>query len=146
VGFIGSSGQTFGIHPFLGRMKAALSLPRQSKTRMSFARAWRICGAISKLHSVNHIRQIEREMTMKCMIFVKASTDSEKGAMPGPELLAAMGKYNEELFKAGNMKGGGGLKPTSQGKRVRFSGAQRTAIDARSPRRRTKWLATGWRK
>jgi hypothetical protein len=68
-------------------------------------------------------------MNMKCMIFVKASTDSEKGAMPRPELIAAMGKYNEELFKAGIMKGGGGLKPTSQGKRVRFSGAQRAVID-----------------
>jgi hypothetical protein len=68
-------------------------------------------------------------MNMKCMIFVKASTDSEKGTMPGPELIAAMGKYNEELFKAGIMKGGGGLKPTSQGRRVRFSGAQRTVID-----------------
>ena len=68
-------------------------------------------------------------MNMKCMIFVKASTDSEKGTMPRPELIAAMGKYNEELFKAGIMKGGGGLKPTSQGKRIRFSGAQRTEID-----------------
>src|ERR1035438_8775828 len=65
---------------------------------------------------------------MKCMVIVKASKDSEKGVMPGPELLAAMGKYNEELIKAGIMQGGGGLKPTSEGKRVRFSGAQRTVV------------------
>jgi len=68
-------------------------------------------------------------MNMKCMICVKASNDSEKGTMPGPDLITAMGKYNEELFKAGIMTGGGGLKPTSQGKRVRFSGADRTVID-----------------
>jgi hypothetical protein len=66
---------------------------------------------------------------MRCMVIVKASKNSETGAMPGPELLAAMGKYNEELIKAGVMQGGGGLKPTSLGKRVRFSGAQRTVID-----------------
>ncbi len=57
---------------------------------------------------------------MKCMVIVKASKNSEKGVMPSAELLAAMGKYNEELIKAGIMKGGGGLMPTSQGKRVRF--------------------------
>lgn len=65
---------------------------------------------------------------MRCMVIVKASRDSEKGVMPSAELLAAMGEYNEELLKAGIMKGGGGLKPTSQGKRVRFSGGQRTVI------------------
>jgi hypothetical protein len=63
------------------------------------------------------------------MIFVKASKDSENGVMPSPELLESMGKYNEELIKASVMQGGGGLKPTSLGKRVRFSGAQRTVID-----------------
>ncbi len=66
---------------------------------------------------------------MKCMVIVKASQDSEKGIMPSMELLTAMGKYNEELIAAGIMKGGGGLKPTSKGKRVRFSGATRTVID-----------------
>jgi len=66
---------------------------------------------------------------MKCIIFVKASKDSEKGTMPSHELLMTMGKYNEELIKAGIMKGGGGLRPTSHGKRVRFSGAHRTVID-----------------
>jgi hypothetical protein len=66
---------------------------------------------------------------MQCMIFVKATKDSEAGVMPGAELLAAMGKYNEELIKAGIMKGGGGLRPTSKAKRVRFSGSTRSVID-----------------
>lgn len=66
---------------------------------------------------------------MRCMIFVKATRDSEEGVMPGAELLDAMGKYNEALLEAGIMKGGGGLKPTAQGKRVRFSGTERTVID-----------------
>lgn len=66
---------------------------------------------------------------MRCMVIVRASKDSEKGVMPTPERLAAMGKYNEELIKAGIMQTGGGLRPTSQGKRVRFSGTQRTVID-----------------
>jgi hypothetical protein len=66
---------------------------------------------------------------MKCMVIVKASKDSEKGVMPSAELLAAMGKYNEELIKAGMMQGGAGLRPTSHGKRVRFSGTQRTVIN-----------------
>ncbi|MFZ0305465.1 MAG: YciI family protein [Terracidiphilus sp.] len=66
---------------------------------------------------------------MKCMVIVKASKQSEKGVMPSVELLASMGNFNEALIKAGIMKGGGGLKPTSKGKRVRFSGANRTVID-----------------
>ena len=66
---------------------------------------------------------------MKCMVIVKASKSSEKGIMPSTELLAAMGKYNEDLINAGILLGGGGLKPTSLGKRVRFSGTQRTVID-----------------
>jgi hypothetical protein len=63
------------------------------------------------------------------MVIVKASKDSEKGVMPTPELLAAMGKYNEELVKAGIMLAAAGLRPTSQGKRVRFSGSQRTVVN-----------------
>jgi hypothetical protein len=66
---------------------------------------------------------------MRCMVIVKATKDSEKGVMPSAELLAAMGKYNDELIKAGIMQGGGGLKPTALGKRVRFSGSQRTVIN-----------------
>jgi len=66
---------------------------------------------------------------LNCLVIVKASKESEMGVMPSGELLTAMGKYNEELIAAGIMKGGGGLKPTSLGKRVRFSGASRTVID-----------------
>ncbi len=66
---------------------------------------------------------------MRCIVFVKATKDSEAGVMPTKELLAAMGKYNEELIKAGIMKDGGGLRPTSKAKRVRFSGGRRTVID-----------------
>ena len=66
---------------------------------------------------------------MQCMVFVKATKDSEAGVMPRQELLEAMGKYNEELINAGIMKGGGGLRPTSKAKRVRFSGKDRTVID-----------------
>jgi len=66
---------------------------------------------------------------MQCLIFVKATKDSEAGVMPTQELLTAMGKYNEELIKAGIMKTGNGLRPTSKAKRVRFSGKDRTVID-----------------
>jgi hypothetical protein len=62
---------------------------------------------------------------MRCMVFVKATNDSENGVIPSAELLAAMGNYNEELLKAGIMLGGGGLRPTSQAKRVRFSSDKR---------------------
>ena len=62
---------------------------------------------------------------MKVMVFVKATKDSEAGVMPTQALLADMGKFNEELVKAGIMLAGDGLHPSSQGKRVRFSGANR---------------------
>ena len=66
---------------------------------------------------------------MKCMVIVRASKESELGEMPSAELLTAMGKYNNELISAGILKGGGGLKPTAKGKRVRFFGAQRKVIE-----------------
>ena len=62
---------------------------------------------------------------MRFMVIVKASKDSEAGKMPSQELLAAMGKYNEELVKAGIMLSGEGLQPSSKGARVRFSGSKR---------------------
>jgi hypothetical protein len=79
---------------------------------------------------------------MRCMVIVKASRDSEAGVMPSEELLAAMGKYNEELVNAGVMLAGEGLHPSSKGKRVRFSGAQRTVIDG--PFAETKELIAGY--
>lgn len=66
---------------------------------------------------------------MKVMVIVKATKNSEAGVMPGEDLLVAMGKYNEELVKAGILLAGDGLKPSSAGKRVRFAGGARTVVD-----------------
>jgi hypothetical protein len=68
-------------------------------------------------------------MTMKFMIMVKATKSSEAGIMPSKELLTAMGKFNEELVKAGVLLAGEGLHPTSKGARVRFTGDKRTVIE-----------------
>ncbi len=79
---------------------------------------------------------------MRFMIIVKATGDSEAGAMPSQELLTAMGKYNEELAEAGIMLAGEGLHPSSKGARVRFSGTNRTVIDG--PFAETKELIAGF--
>ncbi len=79
---------------------------------------------------------------MRFMIIVKASQDSEAGKMPSQELLAAMGKFNEELIKAGVMLAGEGLQPSSKGARVRFSGEQRIVTDG--PFAETKELIAGF--
>jgi hypothetical protein len=79
---------------------------------------------------------------MRVMVFVKATDDSEKGALPSAELLEAMGKFNEELTKAGIMREGDGLKPSSQGKRVAFNGPGRRVIDG--PFAETKELVAGF--
>jgi hypothetical protein len=79
---------------------------------------------------------------MRFMVMVKATKESEAGEMPTEKLLAEMGKYNEELVKAGIMVAGEGLHPTSKGKRVRFSGTQRTVIDG--PFAETKELVAGF--
>jgi hypothetical protein len=76
------------------------------------------------------------------MVIVKATKDSEAGVMPSQELLAAMGKYNEELAKAGIMLAGEGLQPSSKGARVRFNGPKRTVIDG--PFTETKELIAGF--
>jgi hypothetical protein len=76
------------------------------------------------------------------MVIVKASKDSEAGAMPSQKLLADMGKFNEELVKAGIMLAADGLQPSSKGKRVRFSGEKRTVIDG--PFTETKELIAGY--
>ena len=66
---------------------------------------------------------------MRVIVFVKATEESEKGTLPTAELLAAMGKYNEELQAAGIIRAGEGLKPSSQGKRIAFNGPGRTVIN-----------------
>jgi hypothetical protein len=79
---------------------------------------------------------------MRVMVFVKANKDSEAGVMPTRELLQEMGKFNEQLVKAGVMLAGEGLHPTSKGKRVRFSGDKKTVIDG--PFSETKELVAGF--
>jgi uncharacterized glyoxalase superfamily protein PhnB len=79
---------------------------------------------------------------MRVMVIVKATDSSETGVLPSEELMAAMGKFNEELFHAGIMKSGEGLKPSREGVRVRFSGPNRTVIDG--PFAETKELIAGY--
>jgi hypothetical protein len=79
---------------------------------------------------------------MRVMVIVKATKDSEAGVMPSQKLLEDMGKYNEQLVKAGIMLAGDGLHPTSKAKRVRFSGDKRTVIDG--PFSETKELIAGY--
>jgi len=79
---------------------------------------------------------------MRVMVIVKATKDSEAGVMPSTELLTAMGKYNEELVKAGIMLAGEGLKPSSAGARVKFAGSKRAVVDG--PFTETKELIAGF--
>ena len=79
---------------------------------------------------------------MRVMVVVKASKESEAGVLPDTELLTKMGKFNEQLLKAGVMLAGEGLQPSSKGKRVRFSGDKRTVIDG--PFAETKELIAGY--
>ena len=79
---------------------------------------------------------------MRVMVLVKASPDSEAGVMPSEELLAQMGRFNEELVQAGVMLAGEGLQPSSKGARVHFSGKQRTVIDG--PFAETRELVAGF--
>src|SRR2546427_4820902 len=81
-------------------------------------------------------------MTMRFMIIVKATKDTEAGVMPSEQLLTEMGKFNEELLKAGVMLAGEGLHPSSKGTRVKFSGGKRTVIDG--PFAETKELVAGF--
>jgi len=83
-----------------------------------------------------------RRLTVRVLVIVKASKESEAGEMPTEAVLAAMGKYNEELVKAGVMLDGEGLHPSARGKRIRFSGSQRTLIDG--PFAETKELIAGY--
>jgi hypothetical protein len=79
---------------------------------------------------------------MRVMVFVKANKESEAGVLPSTQLLTAMGKFNEELVKAGVMLAGDGLHASSKGKRVKFSGQQRTVTDG--PFAETKELIAGY--
>ncbi len=79
---------------------------------------------------------------MRVMVIVKATKNSEAGVMPSEALLAAMGTFNEELVKAGVMLDGDGLRPSSNGKRIKFSGGKRTVVDG--PFAETKELVAGY--
>src|ERR1700722_14865334 len=83
-----------------------------------------------------------RRISMKVMVLVKATADSEAGIMPSQALLTAMGQFNEELVKAGVMLAGEGLHPSIRGKRVQYSGSQRTVLDG--PFAETKELVAGF--
>jgi len=82
------------------------------------------------------------EPTMRFMIMIKANAESEAGVMPSEQLLSEMGKFNEELVKAGVMLAGEGLHPSSKGARVKFSGSQRRVIDG--PFTETKEMIAGF--
>jgi len=83
-----------------------------------------------------------RRKIMRIMVIVKANKDSEAGILPSKEMLTAMGKFNEELVKAGMLLAADGLHPSSRGKRVRFSGGKKTVIDG--PFAETKELVAGF--
>jgi len=82
------------------------------------------------------------EKNMRVMVMVKATADSEAGVLPSNELVEAMGRYNEELIKAGIMLSGEGLRPSAKGKRIAFDGAGRTVIDG--PFAETRELVAGF--
>jgi len=84
----------------------------------------------------------EEETTMRFMIVVKATEESEKGTMPSEDLFAAMATYHEELAKAGILVDASGLQPTSKGWRIRYSGSKKTVIDG--PFAETKELIAGY--
>jgi len=98
------------------------------------------CASASSSAHTPH--SLEGETDMRFMVLIKADANSEAGVMPDEALLTEMGRFNEELVKAGVMLGGEGLHPSSRGARVRFSGAARTVIDG--PFAETKELIAGF--
>ena len=87
-------------------------------------------------------RHYHEEIEMRFMVIVKATKNSEAGMLPSQELLTEMGRFNEELVKAGVMLAGEGLHPSSKGKRVKFAGGKRTVVDG--PFAETKELVAGF--
>jgi len=94
------------------------------------------------MRSGDRLRREKEDLTMRFIAMVKGNKLSESGAMPDPKLLEAMQKYNEELAKAGVMLAGEGLRPTSEGARVQFSGGKRTVVDG--PFTESKELIAGF--
>jgi hypothetical protein len=117
-GRVGDAGCRFGVIPFVYSMaRGAVERPRRTHNPMM-------------------------ENDMRFMVMVRATKDSEAGVMPDEKLLADMGRFNEELVKAGIMLAGEGLQPSSKGARVRYSGSRRTVIDG--PFAETKELIAGY--
>jgi hypothetical protein len=102
------------------------------------------CGFFKRFKSYREACDTKNsgEMNMRFMMIVKANKDSEAGKMPSAELFAAMGKYNEELLKAGVLVDLSGLQPTSKGARIKFSKGKKTIIDG--PFAETKELIGGY--
>jgi hypothetical protein len=94
------------------------------------------------LKNLKNLRTWKGTQEMRVMVIVKATKNSEAGVLPGAKLLTEMGKYNEELVKAGIMLAGDGLQPSAKGKRIRFSGGRRTVVDG--PFAETKELIAGY--
>jgi hypothetical protein len=103
---------------------------------------WSLADRRSRIDFGRLPQSTRGEPTMRVMVMVKATSESEAGKMPSTELLAAMGHFNEELVKAGVMLAGEGLHPSARGKRVRFSGNTRSVIDG--PFAQTKELVAGF--
>ena len=113
---------------------------RREKRFERFVDPGRVVRRLIERASVS--RYPPKDRIMKVLVIVKATQESERGEMPSEQLLSDMGKYNEELVKAGIMLAGEGLQPSSKGKRVKFSGAKRTVIDG--PFAETKELIAGF--
>ncbi len=130
--------------PNLGQAIAlAARVPAASKGTVEIRPLFELHGLpTSKLRNSTIRFQTNRSNPMRVMVIVKASTDSEAGKLPTEELLTAMGKFNEELVSAGLMLEGAGLKPTSAGARVQFSGPNRTVLTG--PFTATKELIAGY--
>jgi hypothetical protein len=133
-----------GRHKFSKKICCRLSIQAFAVRRISrtleFSRAY-LSRSETQIES-DPTRKERGEKTMKVIVLVKASKESEAGILPTKELFAEMGKYNEELVKAGIMLAGEGLRPSSKGARVKFSGAKRTVIDG--PFAETKELVAGF--
>jgi hypothetical protein len=105
----------------LKRASARVSIARQLVRRHAEGRRWRSCSTEHPLDA--------KEATMRVMVIIKATKNSEAGVMPSEQLLREMGTFNEELVKAGIMLAGDGLHPSSKGKRVRFAGGKKSVVD-----------------
>jgi hypothetical protein len=159
VGFSAEATQTFGELTAVGLAASQIwrsyLFDRRERTQRISKIKYRICrsndssfdasveaGAGAAAVAGIQPQSIARRKSMRAIVLVKANKDSEAGVMPSQKLLAEMGKFNQELIQAGVMLAGDGLHPSSKGKRIKFSGQQRTVIDG--PFTETKELVAGY--